>query len=244
MKEPLINLQDVCFHYDQALIIDHVNLNIYPNDFLAIIGPNGGGKTTLLKLLLGILKPSSGTINYNFKLNNHQNLFGYVPQHSTNDMNYPLQVLDVILMGKIKKRGFFSSYTYEDRKESFNCLSMLSIEHLAKKHISDLSGGELSRVLIARALASSPKVLILDEPTASIDLNTRSDIDRILTDINKEIPIVIVTHDISTLGSSIKQIACVNKQLHYHPNNRLDAETFSQFFKCPVDFLKHKEPAN
>jgi zinc transport system ATP-binding protein len=163
----VISVRDVTFGYGSEVILDHVSLKIEPRDFLAVIGPNGGGKTTLLKVILGLLKPWSGEVVHRFP-DGRPGRLGYVPQFSTFDRSFPLRVRDVVLMGTLTRRGLLSGYSAGDREAAAKVLDRLDLGSVAASHVAEVSGGQLQRVLIARALVSEPDVLFLDEPTASI----------------------------------------------------------------------------
>ncbi len=239
-SEAAISIRKLRFGYGREVVLDGIDLDIMPLDFLAVIGPNGGGKTTLVNLLLGLLRPWSGEIHN--RLSERPGSLGYVPQYASFDRSFPLQVFDVVLMGRLGRRGPLRRYRPEDRAAAHAALARLDLHHLARSQVSDLSGGQVQRVLIARALASSPEILFLDEPTASIDHESRGGLREILLELNQEIPVVIVTHDLSSLPEMVKNVACLNRELFYHPGGEVSQETLEQVYGCHVDLIAHGHP--
>jgi zinc transport system ATP-binding protein len=239
-NEPMLRVRDLCFAYDREQIIDHVDLDIHPRDFLAIIGPNGGGKSTLIKLLLGLLRPGSGEIRS--RLDARRGSRGWVPQFATFDRSFPLRVSEVVMMGALGGRGLFRRYAREDRLATETVLEQLQLRELGTTPIAELSGGQMQRVLIARALVSKPEILFLDEPTASIDVESREKLRSLLLELNETIPIVIVTHDLSSLPDAVKNIACLNRQLYYHPGGEAVADGLEKVYGCHVDLIAHGHP--
>jgi len=237
-KKPLLEARHIRFGYDREAVLDDVSLAIQPLDFLAVIGPNGGGKTTLVKILLGLLKPWSGSVLHHGK-NGRKLRLGYVPQFSTFDKSFPLRVSDVVLMGKLGSRGLLRPYTRRDREEVEQVLARLDLSSLAGAHVSGISGGQLQRVLIARAVVSDPEILFLDEPTASIDAESRESLTGLLQELNRSIPIVVITHDVTSIAPMVRNIACINRQLHYHAGNELDQAMLEEVYGCPVELVTH-----
>ena len=214
----LIEIKELSYRYENIDVLERVTLDILDNDFLAIIGPNGGGKSTLLKLILNLLKNKDGTIIKNIK--NEE--IGYVPQNTNLNTDFPITALEVVLMGhKITKKRIFG-YCKEDIACAMNSLEKVGMKHHAKSKIGDLSGGQRQRVFIARALCTKPKIMLLDEPTASIDVKGQRDIYELLKELNKEICIVVVSHDISVLLNYAKNVAHINKTLVYHHLKNVD----------------------
>jgi zinc transport system ATP-binding protein len=236
----VISARGLRFGYGREVVIDDVDLDICERDFLAIIGPNGGGKTTLVKILLGLIRPWSGQITST--LSERRGALGYVPQFATFDRSFPLRVSEVVLMGTLGRRGVLRRYTAADRADVSRALERLGLEPLADLPIADLSGGQVQRVLIARALASDPEILFLDEPTASIDPESREGLREILTELNERIPIVIVTHDLGSLPQAVKNIACLNREMFYHAGGELTEETLERAYGCQVDLIAHGHP--
>ncbi len=229
-----IELQNVTAGYKQNLpIIVDVNLQVEEKEFLGIIGPNGGGKTTLLKVILGLINPTKGKVLVDGKVNNSDYKIGYVPQYSNFDKTYPISVKDVVSMG-IKKK--------EDIHQLESALTKVNLLHKINVQIGHLSGGEQQRVLIARALATNPEILLLDEPTASIDTQTGNNIYELLTELNKEKTIILVSHDIGAISRAVKKIACMNKKLVFHNSKEVTKEMLEETYQCPVDLIAHGVP--
>lgn len=237
MTEPLLQVRDLTFGYGREVVLDHVDLDIHPRDFLAVIGPNGGGKTTLIKAILGLLRPWSGEVVSRVPRGH----MGYVPQFSTFDRSFPLRVQDVVLMGKLGRRGLLRRYTPEDREDVERILERLKLAHVARSHVAEVSGGQLQRVLIARALAGDPEILFLDEPTASIDAESREVLREILEELNQRIPVVVVTHDVTSISPMVRRIACINRRLFYH-GEEIDQEVLEEVYGCPVELVAHGVP--
>lgn len=236
----VVSLSHVTFGYDDEVILRDVSLTIRAGDFLAVIGPNGGGKTTLLKLLLGLVKPWQGTVTW------HRNLgrgrIGYVPQFSTFDKHFPLTVLDVALMGRLGQRGLWRRYNDQDRLLAEAALQRLQLYDKCDDAVGSLSGGQLQRLLIARALACEPQLLLMDEPTSSVDAETRAVLNSLLTELNRDIPVIVVTHDVTAFATLVKQFACVNHQLYYHGQRELTAQMLEEAYGCPVELIAHGTP--
>lgn len=237
--DKILEIKSFFVGYHDNIVLKDINLIVFEKDFLGLIGPNGGGKTTLLKAILGLLRPVSGTINY-FKNNksNIKQFFGYLPQFSMLDINFPINVIDVILSGLIGVKKIFERYTKNDRKKAEEILDKMGILEFKNKHIMELSGGQLQRVYLGRAIISSPRLLILDEPNTFIDKNFSIDFYEILKELNKEIAIILSTHDLGIISSLVKNIACINGSLYYHPSNEL-TEEIMEGYRCPVDIITH-----
>ncbi len=234
-----IEVDDVRFGYERELILDHVSLRIRPGDFLAVIGPNGGGKTTLLKVILGLLKPWSGEVRRRVS---RRSALGYVPQFATFEKDFPLRVTDVVRMGRLGGRSIGRRFTAEDETAVTAVMDRFRLQDLAATPIGELSGGQLQRALIARALAGDPEILLLDEPLASIDPGSREILMSTLAELHRRIPIVVVTHDLTPFAPVVEQIACVNRRLDYHPSGELSHEMLHDIYGCPVELVAHGVP--
>jgi zinc transport system ATP-binding protein len=242
-ETPLVEVRQVTFGYGREMVLDHVDLEIQPRDFLAVIGPNGGGKTTLLKVMLGLLRPWSGEVVFNLPSGlDPRGRLGYVPQFSTFDKDFPLRVADMVLMGRLGKRSFLRPWSREDRAAADQALERLGLRDIARAHVSEISGGQLQRVLIARALVAAPEILFLDEPTASIDAESRETLRDLLEDLNRTIPIVVVTHDVTSIATLVRRIACINRRLFYHGDPELSQEVMEEVYGCPVELVSHGVP--
>jgi len=239
-RQPLIEARGVTFGYGREAVLQDVDLTVHRDDFLAILGPNGGGKTTLVKILLGLLSPWSGTVRRH--ASSRGGAVGYVPQFAEFDRRFPLRVRDLVLLGRLGLRGPFRRYAGEDRAAAGRQIEAFGLSAVADRPIDGLSGGQLQRALIARALVSEPEVLFLDEPLASIDAETREVLLETLRTLGERIPIVVVTHDLTPFAGTVRQIACVNQRLYYHPSGELDARMLEEVYGCPVELVAHGIP--
>ncbi len=230
----LINIKNLFFKYQKTEVLENVNLTIKDDDFLAIIGPNGGGKSTLLKLILGLLPLQSGTIEKNIE----NNQVGYVPQNTNLNIDFPITALEVVLMGHISSKKRLFGYSKDEISCALESLNQVGMKDFANKKIGDLSGGQRQRVFIARALCSNPKIMLLDEPTASIDVQGQQEIYELLRELNKTICIVVVSHDLSILLNYAKNVAHVNRGLVYHSLAEVQKNvTLADDHLCEVELL-------
>lgn len=242
--EYAIDIQHLSVRYENIYALKNIDLQIEYGDFIGIIGPNGGGKSTLLKSMLGLVTPVSGQIKV-LGMNpcEARSQIGYVPQATNINKLFPISVRDAVLMGRmVGKNGFFHRYSQTDRKLAAGYLECLEIAELADRQIGQLSGGQLQRVLIARALAVQPRILLLDEPTASLDAHSCSQIYEILKQLNQDVTIIIVTHDTLAVSSYLKNIACINQNLYYHGDPNLSSDLVMRLYGCPVDLIAHGVP--
>ena len=224
-ENKVVEIKNLCFAYNGKEVLHNINLTVKEKEYLAIIGPNGGGKTTLLKLILGLLKPNHGEIKvFGKSPGTHTHSIGYVPQQITVKKGFPISVSDTVLMGLTtsKKIGFFHSKS--DKEKAVEALKTVEMEDFAHKRISDLSGGQKQRVFLARALISNPKLLILDEPTSNIDPHGTFCFFTFLEELSKKMTIIVVSHDLNLTASKIYSLACVNKKLIYNPEPVLTDE--------------------
>lgn len=234
----LITLRDVGVAYDGYEALEHVDLEIGEHDFLGVIGPNGGGKTTLVKAILGTI-PHSGTIRYAPELfRGGERLIGYMPQISDFDRAFPISMQEVVLSGLQGRRGFRSRYTKEDRAKATALLEEAGIADTARKPIGEVSGGQMQRALLCRAVIADPKLLILDEPTNFVDNRFEKELYALLKQFNDKMAIVMVSHDLGTISSHVKQIVCVNRHVHRHDSNRITAEQLHNY-DCPIQVVFH-----
>ncbi len=213
----IIEIKNLSFSYQKQNVLENINLCVEEGDFLAIIGPNGGGKSTLLKLILGINSVKEGSINI-FGEKPHKNLdkIGYVPQNTNVNTDFPIKVIEVVLMGHIGTKRPLFGYAEEEKRCAMGALAQVGMEKFANEKIGSLSGGQRQRVMIARALCAHPKVLILDEPTASIDVDGQKQIYELLKALNSHITIIVVSHDISFIMQYATTVVHVNKTLSFH----------------------------
>ncbi len=237
--KPLIKIEDLTLGYDKVPVLKNVNLEIYENDFVGVIGPNGGGKTTLLKAILGLMKPIGGKINFRNDIDKQKKPIGYLPQVKHIDRNFPITVYDVIRSGSLMKTNGKS--TPAELKERIDdLLDEMGISEIRNKAIGELSGGQMQRVFLCRALLSNPKILILDEPDTFVDNRFEGELYEKLRQLNSEMAIILVSHDLGTISSYVKTIACVNRELHYHPDNLITQQQLDSY-NCPIKIISHGE---
>ena len=236
--EKIVSLHDVSVRYQSNTAIEGATLDIYDDDFIGIIGPNGGGKTTLVKAILGSVE-YSGRVKYAPQLyvGGHR-LIGYLPQHTDFDRQFPISIREVILSGLQSQRGFCRRYTKADTAKAEELMSMAHISHLADKQLGEVSGGELQRTLLCRAVILDPKLLILDEPTNFVDNRFENELYTLLHELNNKMAIVMVSHDIGTITSVVKSIVCVNRTVHRHDSNIITAEQLENYH-CPIQIISH-----
>ncbi|MBW1801146.1 MAG: ABC transporter ATP-binding protein [Deltaproteobacteria bacterium] len=249
MENAIVEIKNVWFAYNGQTVIEEANLDIRQGDFIAMIGPNGGGKTTLLKLMLGLLKPDKGSIcvlgGPAEKASHH---LGYVPQDVHINNNFPVTAMDVVLMGKLAPKKRWSGRPVQDRREAFEALERVEMADYADSKIGELSGGQRQRVFVARAFVTKPRLLLLDEPTASIDTKGRADFYGLLKELNQDVTILLVSHDLLVISTYVKSVACVNKRLHYHNQAEITGEMLDTMYPstaeevCPVEIVAHGLP--
>ena len=234
----LVTLHDVSVTYDGYEALQHVDLEITEEDFLGVIGPNGGGKTTLVRAILGTV-PHSGRIDYAPELfRGRERLIGYMPQISDFDRAFPISLLEVTLSGLQGLRGFRTRYTREDRRKALQLLGMAGLEEEAHHPIGEVSGGQMQRALLCRAVISEPRLLILDEPTNFVDNHFEKELYQTLRELNRRMAIMMVSHDLGTITSVVKEIVCVNRHVHRHRSNILTEEQLRNY-DCPIQLLSH-----
>ncbi len=214
MLDPLITVKNLSFSYDKSPILEDVNLTIGPGEFIGIFGPNGGGKTTLLKLLLGMLPPQKGSILINGNSpKEFSRQMGYVPQMTRFDKAFPISVIEVVLMGCLATLKWWGGYPKDAKEKALKALRAVGLSHLAGQSFGTLSGGQAQRALIARAIVNEPKLLLLDEPTASVDPQAEATIHKLLQELNQQMTIVMVTHDLQTIIDKAERLICVQRQV-------------------------------
>jgi zinc transport system ATP-binding protein len=249
MNKTIVEIKDVSFAFNGQSVLRGVNLEIRRGDFIAMIGPNGGGKTTLLKLILGLIKPDKGIIRVMGDTAEKSSPFiGYVPQHIHVNRSFPISALDVVLMGKLAPKRRFRRTSTRSRQEALDALEQMGMSSYAQRKIGELSGGQRQRIFIARALATQPKLLLLDEPTANIDSQGQAEFFNLLKMLNKNITIVVVSHDLMVISTYVKSVACVNKCLHYHGQAEITGDMLQAMYPyaieevCPVELVAHGVP--
>jgi len=249
MEIPIIEIKNVWFTYNDHPVVEDVSLTVYDKDFVAVIGPNGGGKTTLLKLILGLLKPNKGSIRVlGDPANRSSHFIGYVPQEVNINRNFPITALDVVLMGKLSPGKRWNKSVIDDRRQALEALEKMDMAKYAGVRISDLSGGQCHRVFIARALVTKPRLLLLDEPTTGIDTRGQADFFKMLKQLNDELTILVVSHDLMVISTYVKSVACLNRCLHYHNQAEITGDMMKTMYAssedpvCPVELVAHGVP--
>ena len=243
MEKPVIEIKNLWFSFNGEPVLQDVHFALYRKEFLAMIGPNGGGKTTLLKLMMGLFEADRGEIRiFGRSPKQAAHRIGYVPQDIHINKNFPISVFDVVLMGRLKAGVSWSHHKKDDRIAAQLSLEKVEMEQFKNRHIDELSGGQRQRIFIARALVTEPEILILDEPTASIDAKGQTEIYTILKDLNQKVTILVVSHDILALSSYIKSVACVNRRVHFHEAAEVTEEMLEVAYQCPVELIAHGLP--
>ena len=238
--EKLIEIRNMTASYDTKFVLKEVSLCIWEDDFLGIIGPNGGGKTTLLKIILGLMKPVRGEISFYKNGRPVTSLkIGYLPQINPIDKNFPISVSEVVSSGLTSEKPRFRNFTATQKERIHQLIEKIGLESYANRAIGELSGGQLQRVLLARAIVSQPQLLILDEPNTYVDKRFESQFYELLGEINRDTSIILVSHDIGTLISLVKNVACINETLHYHPGVDMSDEWLEKTYLCPIEVVSH-----
>lgn len=236
-----IEIKNLSFSYDGVDVLENINFKYTKKDFLSIIGPNGGGKSTLLKIMIGLLEPKIGTISlFGQSPKDVSRRISYVPQDTLVNKDFPIKVMDVVLMGRLSKSTAFSTYSKEDRRIALRMLEKVGMKDFENHKINALSGGQRQRVFIARALCSEAEILFLDEPTASIDTAGQIDVFKLLKELNKTVGIVIISHDINVALNYATKVVHVNKTLYVHdvpktPNFKIFDTTKDHL--CPIELI-------
>jgi len=239
--DSLVEIRNLSAGYGQNIILRDVNLSIQQFDFVGVIGPNGGGKTTLLKALLGLLSPISGEINFSESMtegNSHR--IGYLPQINNIDRKFPVTVFDVVRSGLMSRKRLTGRYNSEENDRANELMLEMGISGIRNKAIGELSGGQIQRALLCRALVNSPKLLILDEPNTYVDNRFERELYEKLKVLNEKLSILLVSHDLGTISTYVKSYACVNGSLHYHSGNKVTPELLKSY-ECPIQIISHGE---
>ena len=236
--DTLIKIQNLTVGYDRTPVLQHINLDIFENDFLGVIGPNGGGKTTLLKAILGLLKPFEGKIEFRDDIKGKKKPIGYLPQVKHIDRKFPITVTDVVKSGLMMSSG--SKSATPAKQKVADLLHEMGIFDIKDKAIGELSGGQMQRVFLCRALISEPKILILDEPDTFVDNRFEGELYEKLRVLNDDVAIILVSHDMGTIVKYVKTIACVNGNLHYHASNSITQKDLDEY-NCPIQIIKYGE---
>jgi len=234
METPILKIRDLHAAYQGKTVLSNVSLDVLQNDFIGIIGPNGGGKTTLLKILMGLMKPLKGSIEYAFR----RSAIGYLPQGQQLDESFPITVKEVVSSGLKNPLRRSQGINKNKKKQLEEALHRTGLEALKNRAIGELSGGELQRTLLARSIVSSPRLLVLDKPDTHVDNRFEMELYQLLKELNQNMAILLVSHDIGTISPYIKSIACVNRDLHYHPSNEINEEQL-KVYNCPIEIITH-----
>lgn len=243
-NDAAVRCEGLSFAYNGDPVLTDVTFSVAPRDFVGVVGPNGGGKTTLLRLILGLLKPQRGTIRVLGKAPEQvRPSIGYVPQHFVFDMHFPIRVIDVVLMGRLRGLTRLGGYSKDDQRAALTALGEVEMEAFARRHIAELSGGQRQRVLIARALASDPTLMLLDEPTAHVDTVTQNELMKILTGLNQRMTVLLVTHDAVFVSPYVKSVLCINRKAVIHPTDRLTGDMIMDVYGGDVRYVRHDHVA-
>ena len=234
----LIKIRNLSVDYDSHRVLHDVDLDVYADDFLGVIGPNGGGKTTLVKAILGAV-PHTGTIEFAPGLyDGTRRLIGYMPQQSNFDRAFPISVRETVVSGLQAVRRMTRRYSREDYAKADKLLEQTGLQSIARAPIGEISGGPMQRALLCRALIADPRLLILDEPTNFVDNRFEGELYALLKELNERIAIVMVSHDLGTITSVVKSIVCVNGHVHRHSSNVITAEQLDNY-NCPIQIIAH-----
>ena len=240
MQDLVIHVNKLNFSYGNLAVLENISLDIKQGEFVGIVGPNGGGKSTLLKLMLGLLVPDKGAIKIMGKSpSKGRSAIGYVPQYANFERNFPITVLDTVLLGRVTRKSTFWGHSSEDIQLAEQALRETEIENLKDRILNTLSGGQLQRVLIARALVGNPKILMLDEPTSNIDARMEEDIFDLLKKLNAKSTIIVVSHDIGFISGYVNRVACLNRTLVCHETAAISGKTIEELYGTEVHMIQH-----
>jgi zinc transport system ATP-binding protein len=244
-EAPAIVVTDLSFSYDGYPVLEDVNLSIPLGDFVSVVGPNGGGKTTLLKLILGLLRPYRGEVQvFGLSPERARKRIGYVPQHPELDLQFPATVMDVALMGRLGHGRSFGPHSKRDKEAVMTALDQVGLRDICRKPFASISGGQRQRLFIARALASQPDLLLLDEPTANLDAVMEGGLYELLRTLNQTLTVVMVSHDLGFVSSLVKSVICVKCQVASHPTSELTAEIIDAMYGAPMRIVRHNHGAS
>jgi zinc transport system ATP-binding protein len=240
MDTPVIAIEGLSFSYDGSPVLEDVNLTVREHDYACIVGPNGGGKTTLLKLILGLLRPTRGSVRvFGGSPEESRPRIGYMPQHAQLDPQFPVSVLDVVLMGRLGNGRRLGPFRKADKDLAAEALREVGLDPVRRRPFSALSGGQRQRVLIARALACQPELLLFDEPTSNLDLRVHHDLYELLGELNRRLTVILVSHDVGVVSQFVKSVICVNCKVHVHPTTELTGEVLSEVYGGDVRMVRH-----
>lgn len=237
-RESIISIRNLGVRYDNTVALEHVNLDIYADDFVGIIGPNGGGKSSLVKAIMGITA-YSGSITYDKSIcRGSKPHIGYLPQITSFDKSFPISVREVVMSGLQYEHGLWRRYSREQKRRAEALLERAALGDVTRRAIGELSGGQLQRVMLCRAIISEPKVLVLDEPTNFVDNRFENELYNMLHHLSEQMAIVMVSHDVGTISSVVRSIVCVNRHVHRHDSNIITEEQLRNY-NCPIQLISH-----
>lgn len=238
MPEKIVAFSDVDFAYAETQILESVSFEVEKGSFVSVIGPNGGGKTTLVKLMIGLLQPTHGKIRlFGKQPQQSRRRVGYVPQYTTFDPQFPITVMDIVLMGRLGRLMGF--YTKQDRRKAREALETVDLAQVSRSQFSKLSGGQRQRILIARALATEPDILVLDEPTSNVDVGVELRLSTLMEELNKSLTVILITHDLGFASSLVDTLLCVNKRAFIHPTSEVTEEMIRNLYDADVRYVEH-----
>ncbi len=240
MSDAAIEIHDLSFSYGEVPVLERIELVVPEGEFLGIVGPNAGGKSTLLKLILGLLEPQRGEIRVLGRPPRQaRRLMGYVPQYPAFSRDFPVTVEQVVLMGRLGTGRLTGSYSRRDHEIARRVMREAEVLELARRRIDQLSGGQLQRMLVARALACEPRILLLDEPTANIDMRVENELFDLLEQLNQRMTILVVSHDIAFISRYVQRVACLNRTLVCHRTEEIDAKAIQELYGGEVKMVHH-----
>jgi zinc transport system ATP-binding protein len=245
MKEQaIISIKNMWAGYESDMVLEDVSFEMFPRDYVGLIGPNGGGKTTLIRVILGLLKPDRGSISVMGEdPKKGRSQIGYVSQFQVEDKHFPVNVWDVVSMGRLQSNLFKNlRLTTEDKEAIEQALHETGMIDFRKQNMNELSGGQRQRVFISRALVTQPKLLLLDEPTSSVDSRSSNQLYDLLAELNDHLAILLISHDLTAISTYVKTVGCVNRRLVYHGTKEITAEMMETAYECPVDLIAHGHP--
>jgi zinc transport system ATP-binding protein len=234
----LIRLEKISYGYGKKKVIEDVSLQMEAGDFIGMIGPNGGGKSTIIKILMGLIKPWTGSVVLGKSSKGSTTTIGYLPQYHDFDKRFPISVTEVILSGLVNQKSGGLRFSKADKLKVQTLLDQLGLSAKKNAPVGELSGGQMQRAFLGRAIIADPDLLILDEPVTYVDSKFEQELYEILEEINKQTAILLVSHDVGQIVSVVKTIACVNQSLHYHPSNKISAEVLASY-NCPIELITH-----
>ncbi len=242
-RRPVIEIEGLWAGYEDETVLENINLTVHERDFIGLIGPNGGGKTTLVKVLLGLLPPTRGSVRVmGQSIEEGRAHIGYVPQQVEFDRDFPISVWEAARMGRVGRRRLLRRYTAEDDAIVEEMLARVEMLELRDRPIGALSSGQRQRVYIARALVKEPEILLLDEPTASVDPKVSTNIYELLRELNEQKTIILISHDMNAVSSYVQTVGCINRYLFYHDDKEITSEMLEMAYQCPVDLIAHGVP--